>query len=396
MKLAYFDCFCGAAGDMIVGACLDAGADESFLREELAKLQLSEVDLHIEKVTKNGISATSFHPRIDEHAQSHKHRHLPHIVELIQKARLSETVTSRAIQIFERLAQAEAKIHNTTPYKIHFHEVGAADAIMDIVGACVVLESLGVDKFYCSSFAVGSGTVKCAHGVLPVPAPATAELIRGIPLRPSEATGELLTPTGAAILTTLAEEFGPLPAMTIEQIGYGAGQRDLQTMPNVLRLLVGQSEPGLSGTITDDIIVLEANLDDATAELIGHVTEQLLLGGALDVFCTSIAMKKNRPGTQISVLTRPQEVANLETILLTESTTFGVRRHACLRSTLRREHQTVNTKYGPIRVKIGYLDNKAVTVSPEYDDCARAVQNYKVPLKKVFSAAQTAYNTLKS
>jgi len=392
MKLAYFDCFCGAAGDMIVGACLDAGADEAFLREELAKLQLSEVDLHIEKVTKNTISATSFQPQIKEHAHGHKHRHLPYIVELINQAQLSETVKSQAIGIFERLAQAEAKIHHTTPDKIHFHEVGAADAIMDIVGACVALESLGVEKIYGSALVVGSGTVKCAHGVLPVPAPATAELIKGIPLRSSDAPVELLTPTGAAILATLAEDFGPLPPMTIESIGYGAGQRDLENIPNVLRLLVGHVGSDLSGIIADEVVELEANLDDATAELIGHVTELLLHAGALDVFCSSIAMKKNRPGTRISVLTRPADVARLETILLTESTTFGVRRHTCLRSTLLREIRSVNTEYGPIRVKVGYLDGKPVTVSPEYDDCAQAAQNHQVPLKRVFNAAQSAYN----
>jgi uncharacterized protein (TIGR00299 family) protein len=394
MKIAYFDCFCGAAGDMIVGACLDAGADESVLRAELAKLQLSEVDLHIEKVTKNGISATLFHPQIKEHAHSHKHRRLPHIIELIHQAELSETVKSQAIRIFERLAQTEAKIHATDPDKIHFHEVGAADAIMDIVGACVALESLGVEKIYGSALAVGSGTVMCAHGVLPAPAPATAELIKGIPLRSSEAKGELLTPTGAAILTTLAEEFGPLPAMTMERIGYGAGQRDLDNIPNVLRLLVGQSNTGLAGIIADEVVVLEANLDDATAELIGHVTEQLLRAGALDVFCTSIAMKKNRPGIQISVLTQSAEAPKLETILLTESTTFGVRRHSCLRSTLPREVRTVNTEYGPIRIKVGYLDGKPVTVSPEYDDCVQAAQKHQIPLKKVFTAAQTAYNKI--
>lgn len=394
MKLAYFDCFCGVAGDMIVGACLDAGADEALLREELDKLKLSEVDLHIEKVTKNGISATSFQPQIKEHAHGHEHRRLPHIVELINQAQLSGTVKSQAIRIFERLAQAEAKVHNTSVDNIHFHEVGAADAIMDIVGACVALESLGVEKIYSSALAVGSGTVKCAHGVLPVPAPATAELIKDIPLRPSDAQVELLTPTGAAILATLAEEFGSLPPMTIEHVGYGAGQRDLDNIPNVLRLIVGQSNTGLAGIIADEVVVLEANLDDATAELIGHVTEKLLHAGALDVFCTSIAMKKNRLGTRISVLTQPADVAKLETILLTESTTFGIRRHTCLRSTLPREVRTVNTEYGPIRIKVGFLDGKPITVSPEYDDCARAAQNHQVPLKRVFTVAQTAYNMI--
>ncbi len=396
MKVAYFDCFCGAAGDMIVGACLDAGADEAFLRTELAKLRLTEVDLQIEKVTKNGISATSFTPHITEPSPAPKHRHLPHIIDLIQQAQLSDTVKSQAVRIFERLAQAEAKIHATDPEKIHFHEVGAADAIMDIVGACVAMESLGVNKIYASPLTVGSGTVKCAHGVLPIPAPATAELIKGIPLRSSEAQGELLTPTGAAILTTLAEEFGPLPAMTIERIGYGAGQRDLENIPNVLRVLMGQANAGIADLITDEVVVLEANLDDATPELIGHVAEQLLQAGALDVFCTSIAMKKNRPGSQISVLAQSTDVTRLETILLTESTTFGVRRHTCVRSTLPREIRTVDTEYGPIRIKVGFLDSRPVTVSPEYDDCAQAAQKYQTPLKKVFTAALTAYNELES
>ena len=293
-KIAYFDCFSGAAGDMIVAAALDASADADNLRTQLASLNLPEVTIQIEKVQKNHLAATSFHPQLTAPAKSH--RHLPDILAIIQAAQLSDAVKAQAAEIFQNLARAEAKVHNIAPEQVHFHEVGAADAIVDIVGACVTLESLAVEKIYCSALTVGTGTVKCAHGVLPVPAPATAELIKGIEIRPSNIPFELLTPTGAAILTTLADSFGPPPPMKIESIGYGAGQRDLTETPNLLRLLIGQTDTESENSTHPDLVtILETNLDDATGQLIGYITEQLLNAGALDTFCTPVTMKKTDP-----------------------------------------------------------------------------------------------------
>ncbi|MCP4712524.1 MAG: nickel pincer cofactor biosynthesis protein LarC, partial [Planctomycetes bacterium] len=331
MNIAYFDCFAGAAGDMIVGACLDAGAPSDKLFEELAKLKLDEVELHAEKVSRKGIAATSFAPKLTN--QKPTVRNLSDITKIITNSQLTESVKTKAVKIFENLAAAEAKVHGITCDKIHFHEVGAADAIMDIVGACVGLELLGIEKIYCSDLIVGHGTIQCAHGTLPVPAPATAELIKGINLKQSNIEAELLTPTGAAILTTLSRQFGPLPAMQIESVGYGAGQRESSELPNVLRLMVGQAtrdQPEKKGL--DQVCVLEANIDDAGGELIGYVTEQLRHAGALDVYYTAISMKKNRPGTQLSVICHPDQVKLLEGILFEESTTLGVRRHLCQRT----------------------------------------------------------------
>ena len=396
MKIAYFDCFCGAAGDMIVGACLDAGAPEKYLREELNKLGLTEVRLHIEKVIKKGISATSYVPQLSKGGRGHvPHRHLTDIMEIINKADLSETVKLRACAIFDKLARAEAKVHGTGADEIHFHEVGAADAIMDIVGACVVLESLGIEKVYCSALAVGSGTIRCEHGTLPVPAPATAELIKGIEIRPCPAQGELLTPTGAAILTSVAQEFGPIPSMSIESIGYGAGTRDLAELPNVLRIFVGQTCPEESpGLELDQVVLLETNLDDVSGEIIGYTTELLLQAGALDVYCTSISMKKNRPATQLSVICRWPDVSRLEEILFRQSTTFGIRRHICQRSVLTRDYVTVKTPYGEIRIKVGYLAREPITYAAEYEDCQKLAQEHKIPVKEVMAAALAAYKQI--
>jgi len=400
MNIAYFDGFSCAAGDMIVGAALDAGAPEDHLRSQLAKLNLSEIELRIEKVVKKGISATSFVPeQVHHHGHEHGHEHhheaghhhhhrnLPAIIDIINSASLGEKATEQAISTFKRLARAEAKVHGTSEDEVHFHEVGAADAIMDIVGASVAMESLGIEKVYCSALAVGGGTAECAHGVIPVPAPATVELIKGIPLRPHEAQVEMLTPTGAAILTTVASGFGPMPSMQISSVGYGAGQRDHPKTANVLRLLVGRDAEQATA---DEVVVLEANLDDATGELIGHLGERLMQAGALDVYCVPIMMKKNRPATLISAICTPADVADLERTLFIESTTLGIRRTTCQRSVLPREHQTVETAYGPIRMKIASLDGKPITCSPEFEDCRNAAAQHDVSLKQVIDAAKAA------
>jgi uncharacterized protein (TIGR00299 family) protein len=402
-KIAYFDCFSGAAGDMIVAAALDAGADEKYLRAELARLLLEEIQPEISKVTKNGIAATRFSPicRNKNHAHDHKHEHghehsrhrnLSTIIETINNARLSEKVQRQAIAIFQRLARAEAKVHGISEEEVHFHEVGAADAIADIVGSCLALESLGVEKIYCSRLTVGSGTVKCEHGVLPVPAPATVELIKGIELLGSNITGELLTPTGAAILTTLAQGFSTMPSMKIDQIGYGAGSRDIHEQPNVLRLIVGRLTDNDSDKSYDQVCVLDANIDDATAELTAYVAEKLLANGALDVICRPVTMKKGRCGTEISVICHSEQINQMEHILFSESTTLGIRRCMCQRSILPREIKTVATPFGPIRIKVGFLDGKAVTRSVEFSDCQQAAQKHNVTVKQVIAAAMAMNN----
>lgn len=392
MRIAYFDCFSGAAGDMIVAACLDAGAPQEVLREQLGHLRLDEAELHIEKVNKKGIAATSFEPRLrDTSTASCPHRTFETIVTLIEQAHLSDQVKGNAIKIFTRLAEAEAKVHGTSPADVVFHELGAVDAIIDIVGSCVALEALKLDKVYCSPLITGSGMVECAHGILPIPAPATAELIRGVPLGHSEASFELLTPTGAAILTTLAAEFGAMPAMSITDIGYGAGQYDNPDMANVLRVLIGETIEQAGDRESDEVYLLEANVDDATAELIGHVTEKLLGAGALDVYCTAIMMKKNRPGTLLSVICQSDDAAKLERLIFLESTTFGIRRQLCHRSILTRAQQTVETVFGPIGIKTGRLDGRTATCSVEFEDCREAAERHGVPVKDVMSAAMAAY-----
>jgi len=411
MKIAYFDCFSGAAGDMIIGACLNTGVSSDYLRGELARLGLKQVELKIEKINKNGIAATSFQPIIQNHhhthssnsgsSHSHEHKHPAHrnlqtIIEIINRTGFSEQVTHQSIKIFQRLAQAEAKVHGTTEDKIHFHEVGADDAILDIVGSCLTLEALGIEKIFCSPLTVGSGTIQCAHGVLPVPAPATVELIKGIEITPSDTQAELLTPTGAAILTGLAESFGVMPPMKITVSGYGAGQRDIAEFPNVLRLLVGEAAEHGQQTDVDEVCVLEANIDDASAELIGYVGEKLLEAGALDVYCAAIVMKKNRPGTLITILCRPADTARMEQIMFRESTTFGIRRHNCRRSILPRDYCTVDSPYGEIRIKQGYFDGSVITGSVEFDDCRKAAEKHNVPVRQVISTAMAAYQQVQS
>jgi len=405
MKTAYFDCFSGAAGDMIVGAALDAGAPQELLRRELAKLALEDVDLEIRKVSKKGIAATLFIPQpkntLDHHhRKNHEgphYRNLADIIDIIEHAGLSKWTTGSAIKIFQKLAQAEAKVHGASENEIHFHEIGAVDSIMDIVGACVALESLAVEEIYCSPLVVGRGMVKCAHGLLPVPAPATAELIKGIEILPSEVEGELLTPTGAAILTTLASGFGPMPALEITDIGYGAGQNDNPQMPNVLRLIVGQKRLNRgSDVLSDTVCLLEANIDDATGQLIGHVTEVLLQAGALDVYTTAITMKQNRPAVTISVICPLTEADRMEKILFMESTTLGIRRQNCRRSVLPRVYQTVATAFGDIKIKLGYFQGQPITCTPEFADCQRAARQHQVPVKEVIAAALAAYNAVKT
>ncbi|MHC4658613.1 MAG: nickel pincer cofactor biosynthesis protein LarC, partial [Planctomycetota bacterium] len=337
MKIAYFDCFAGAGGDMIAAAMLDAGLDAGFLKAQLATLGIKDLDIRITETKRAGLRAISFEPVVPK--QDH-HRNLKQITKIISQSKISEKAKKTAIAIFDKLAQAEAAVHGKAPKDIHFHEIGALDSIVDIVSASVGLEALGVEKVYCSPLSVGGGTVKCEHGLMPVPAPATAELLKGTPIVGGPMQAELLTPTGAAILRTITDQFTPLPSMKIETVGYGAGSRNPEEFPNVLRLILGQAATENLAN-ADTVCLLETNVDDVSGELIGFVTESLFEQGALDVFTTPIVMKQNRPAVRISVICKAEDAAQLEQVLFEQGVTFGIRKQLVQRSKLGRDFVTV-------------------------------------------------------
>jgi len=382
VKLAYFDCFSGASGDMILGALLDAGLDLTILESELSKLGLEGYELSVERVKRRGIAGTKF--TISLASQQQPHRHLHHIEDLIRGADLSDRVKEQSLRVFGRLAEAEAAVHGTSVQEVHFHEVGAVDAIIDIVGAAIGLEALGIDEVYCSPLATGSGFVDCEHGRLPVPAPATTELLKGVPSRAGDVEMELLTPTGAAILTTVSKGFGPRPCFTANATSYGAGERDLEAQPNLLRLFLGQRDPCAE---CDQVWVVETNLDDASGQEIGFVSERLFQAGALDVFSVPIQMKKSRPAVLLTVITDEEHLGAVEDLLLQQTTTFGVRRHLTERRKLDREIVNVDTPYGPVRVKVGRMAGRAVKASPEYEDCRKLAEQRDLPFTRVHDAA---------
>lgn len=381
-KLAYFDCFAGAGGDMIVGALLDAGADFAALKEQLGSLQVPHVTLAAEKVNRGGIVGTKFHVNIEGH--DHGHRGLGDVLKIIDAGRLAPRCADRARKIFTRLAQAEAKVHNIDVERVHFHEVGAIDSIMDIVGSCVGLELLDIDAVACSPIPLGSGTITCAHGLLPVPAPATAQLLQGAQTVPGVGSGELTTPTAAAVLTTLTQGYGPVPEMDVQSIGYGAGTRNEGPLPNLLRVYVGQ--PSELGDV-DTVVELSANIDDCSGQLLGATIEKLLSAGCLDAWASPIVMKKSRPAWTLSALCAQRDVAAVERLLFAETPTFGIRRHVCSRRKLGRRFESVETPYGPVRMKIGSLAGQDVTVSPEFADCAAAAEAHHVSIREVLQAA---------
>jgi len=386
MKIAYFDCFSGASGDMILGALMDAGLPLDVLKNELAKLDLDHYDLQVEKVTKKGLGGSQAKVLVDD---NHHHRHLHHIEDIIGQSDLSDTVKTKSLAIFKRLAEAEAKVHRTTIDAIHFHEVGAVDAIIDVVGAVAGLAALGIEKIYCSALHVGTGTVECAHGTLPVPAPATAELIQGKPVYSTGVDGELLTPTGAAILTTLASEFGPMPAMTLETAGYGAGSADI-AIPNLLRIAIGEAAEEVKGLESERVAVIETSIDDMNPQIYDYLMEKMLQMGVMDVFLVPLHMKKNRPGTLLTVLCRPEMVGRIADFLVTETTSIGLRWRIDDRLKACREMKTIKTTYGDIRFKVAMTGGRTVNVSPEYEDCKRLAMEKNISLKDVLEAARSA------
>ena len=385
MRIAYLDCASGISGDMTLGALIDAGIDLARINTAIASLGLPGVRITAADVKKKGFRATQI---TVEHEPEHKHRHLHHITAMIDGSVLSQCQKELAKRIFTRLGEAEAKVHGTSIEKVHFHEVGAVDSIADIVGVAVGFDLLGVDRILCSPVPTGGGFIEIAHGRCSVPAPATGELLKGVPLAESQVQAELTTPTGAAIVCALVDSFGPLPAMTVERIGYGAGQRDLEQQANLLRILVGEAS---SESPLQQIWTVETNLDDISGELVGHTISRLWQAGALDVFTTAIQMKKNRPGVMLSVLCGQDKVDQVESILFRETTTLGVRRWPVSRRALKREAHAVDTRWGRVEGMLSWLDDRTPSFSPEYESCRRVADEQGLPLKAVYEAAQQAY-----
>ena len=390
MKLAYFDCFSGISGDMTLGALVDAGCPVEHLRSELRGLQVPGWELSAGKVWKNGMAATSVTVRAEDRQ---KHRSLDTILELLKSSKLAGSVRDRARAIFTKLGEAEAQVHDVPLEKIHFHEVGAVDAIVDIVGVCIGFHFLGLEKFACSALNVGGGTVKMAHGILPVPAPATANLLQGKPTYSNGVEKELVTPTGAAIVATLCESFGPQPVMSVRAIGYGAGTADLEGQPNVLRIMIGEeAEKALPGD--EQIAVIEANLDDMNPQIYGYLLEKALSAGALDVYTTPVQMKKSRPGTLLTLLCRPQDTNPLMSLVFAETTTLGARTYRAQRRTLPRETVNVHTQYGDVHIKLSRINGSIRHVAPEYEDCRKLAAEKNVPLQQVISAALRSFERM--
>lgn len=388
MRIAYFDCFSGVSGDMTLGALVDAGVDLAALQTGLDSLGLPSCRLRAEEVKKHGFRATKVHV---DHEPEHKHRHLHHITEMIDRSVLSERQKELAKRIFTRLGEAEAKVHGTTIQKVHFHEVGAVDSIADIVASAIGLDLLQLDRIVCSPVPTGYGSVTIAHGRVSLPAPATAELLVGVPLATANIEGELTTPTGAAIVSTVADSFGPLPPLRITRIGYGAGTKDWATQPNLLRLILGETDEPLAA---DQVWVLETNLDDVSGEVVGFTVTQLLEAGALDVYTTPIQMKKNRPGVMLSVICQPADIQKLEKIIFRETTALGIRRWPVSRHKLERKPHSVETAWGPIEGKLAWFEG-GVSFSPEFEACRRVAVAQNVPLKDVYEVANRAFEAKK-
>jgi uncharacterized protein (TIGR00299 family) protein len=388
MKVAYFDCFSGASGDMILGSLIDAGLSPKRLREELKKLRIPTVHLRAKKVLKGGISATQV--MVEGKSEKRSHRNLKELLRIVERSGVEAEVKEKSKEIFKRIASVEAKIHQTPMEGVHFHELGGLDSIVDIVGSVWGIRQLGIEKIYVSKVNVGSGFVKCEHGLLPVPAPATLFLMEGKPIYSSGVERELLTPTGAAILTTLSSEFGSMPLMNVDRVGCGAG-RDNLSHPNLLRLIIGTSE-SISGK--EEVVVIETNIDDMNPQFYDYVMERLLAMEVLEVFITPILMKKNRPGHLLTIICSSEKLPSVTKFLLRETTTLGLRWHQEGRAKTDREILTQETKYGKIRFKLAKWEGKVVNLSPEYEDCKRLALAKRVPLKEVFEEAKRVATTL--
>ena len=406
MKIAYFDCFSGASGDMILGALVDAGFDFATLKQELGKLNLSSFNITSQKVKRGGIGGTKVDVVVRKEAsdeqryvksqkplslnvvkESHPHRKVEEVYNIIDNSSVSGDVKTDSKKVFQRLAEAEAKVHSTRVTEAYFHEVGAVDAIVDVVGAVIAIKGLGIEKVYTSPMRTGYGYMECLHGRMPIPSPVTLELLKGFQVDSTSIPYELVTPTGAAILTTLGEPTDKYPTLSLSQVGYGAGNRDNPELPNLLRVVIGEV---LSAAAAEEIWVVETNIDDMTGEICGYIFDKLFEAGAVDVYTTPIQMKKCRPAILLTALVPEQALARVESILFDQSTTFGVRTYKISRKILEREITEVETKYGTVKVKIGRLNGQIKSVSPEYEDCKKIAEERNVPLKLVYSVATEA------
>jgi len=402
MRAVYFDCFAGVSGDMIIGALIDLGADFESLSSQLTSLGLKGYELTKRQVKRNGIAAVKFDVEIDQREQPS--RKLADVCKIISESALSDRVKTLSVRVFERLAEAEARVHGTTPDNVHFHEVGAVDSIIDTVGAMIGFELLGVERFFCSPLRLGIGFVETEHGRLPVPAPATAQLLKHAPVYSGDIDGEFVTPTGAAIVTTLCEKFGAMPLMTVDRVGYGAGTRDPKGFPNALRVFVGELEKQTnrsavlsSSSQVETLTIIETNIDDMNPQAYSFVMERAFELGALDVFMVPAQMKKDRPGVLLTVLSKPEMADAIIDTLLIQTTTLGVRYYAAQRRTLERVIETIDTEYGRVRIKVARDGARTLHFQPEYDDCARLAVESGAPLLEVQAAANAAYrNKLKA
>ncbi len=376
MRIAYFDCFSGISGDMLAGALLDAGLDFGVLKKEIDKLGLPGVSISASAIVKQNIASTRFTVKYPE--QKH-HRKLDDLIQLVENTSLEADVREKAREVFTKIAVAEARIHNMPVEKVHFHEIGAVDTVVDVVAALTGFRKLGIEKVYCSPLNVGSGFVTFSHGKFPVPAPATAEILKGVPVYSAGSKGELVTPTGAALITALAGGFGDMPPMVVSAVGYGAGTKDFE-QPNVLRVFVGETDQGQSASNID---VIETNIDDMNPQFFDHVIDMLYREGALEVFLTNIQMKKNRPGIRLTVLAGTEERERLLKVLFRETTTIGVRIRRESREVLERKAVTVATPLGEINAKVSWFAGEIVNVKPEYEDLKRVALEKGIPLKLV-------------
>ena len=403
MKTLYFDCFSGISGDMTIGALLDLGLDLDYLKTELKKLPVEGYELKASRVTRSNLSAMKFDVVMEgehdhhhdhqhhEHSHSHFHRRASEILAMIRDSPLNANTKRMAADIFTKLAISEGKVHHIAPEDVEFHEVGAVDSIVDTIGAAIGFDALAIERFLCSAINVGSGFIHCQHGVFPVPAPATADLLRHATIYQKHAQTELVTPTGAAILAAVVNQFGAMDGFSAERIGYGAGTKQFPDFPNCLRLMVGEERSLASDRPSGDVLVIEANIDDMSPQNFGYVTEKLLGAGALDVFTVPIQMKKGRPGHLLQVLAPSETADALSRIIFQETTTIGIRRYSVERTMLDREFVEVDTEYGKVKIKVSKMNGEVVNFAPEYEDCVRIAREKSVPLKLVQALAINAY-----
>jgi hypothetical protein len=395
MKIAYFDCFSGISGDMTVGALLDVGLKIETLEKELKKLGLSDYQLEIKKVVKKGISATQFKVKIKEEGVE---RRFKDILTILEESKLDEEIKKETKKIFFNIAQAESKIHQKEIDKIHFHEIGGLDSIIDITSTVIGIKTLGIKEIHSSALPMGKGFIKCVHGIIPVPAPATLELLKNIPTYSGGIESEMITPTGAAIISTLAKSFGKRPLMKIERIGYGAGEKEF-TIPNLLRVSIGEkilkNENLKDGYVSDEAVLIETNIDDMNPEFYDYIIDKLFSQGALDVFLTPIQMKKNRPAHMLSIIVYEQNLKEILEVLFSESTTLGVRVREVKRLRLSQQNFIAETKYGKIRIKVGMFKGEIKNIAPEYEDCKKMAKQHQVPLKEIYEEVKkVAYGKL--